>query len=633
MEHSTSPVADSNGRKAHLSKSRWNGRFSITVTLATAISLLVLVSVGTVLGVGIWLAQKNTLTLLSNSATQNVAVIVQRIIQHLKPAEYQAQFIATRISSGDIDPNDRKIIGLTLTGALAATPQVDAVMFIRPNLQTDFAGRTGPSGKVSFRTIDYSDDPIVRKRTREAYLAARQSRDLGARWIAPVWREQPKKTYMIVGYPVWRDDEWIGSVVAIVSVRELSEFLSKTTSADSGRRFILYGRSHVLAHPLMAQGYPDRTIAKPLPALAGFRDPVLAAIWQEENRSPVILNLAADTRGHVIDLEGGEYVYLYRRIDEFGTEPWYAGAYFRVADVSTAIQRMMISLVAGICALLLSLVAAVVLGRRIGRPIVEFSAAAAHIRDLEVTEVKELPGSIFRELNDQSKAFNAMLRALRWFQLYVPKKIVESLVKRGELRDTTSSARNLTVLFTDIAGFSTLSENMSASEVTAFVNRHFELVAGCIEAEDGTVDKFMGDSVMAFWGAPEPQEETAVRACRAALAIAEAVRAENEKRHAAGQPPVGIRIGVHTGTATVGNIGAPSRINYTIIGDSVNVGQRLEQLGKEICPAGTDVCILISGDTAAALGSGFTLVPVGPHKLKGRAGEVDIFKLEPARPG
>ncbi|MCY4309739.1 MAG: cache domain-containing protein, partial [Rhodospirillaceae bacterium] len=249
MERSTSPVADSSGRKVRLLKSRWNGRFSITVTLATAISLLVLISVGTVLGVGIWLAQKNTLTLLSENATQNVAVIVQRISQHLKPAEYQAQFIATRISSGDIDPNDRKIIGLTLTGALAATPQVDAVMFIRPSLQADFAGRTGPSGKVSFQTIDYSDDPIVRERTREAYLAARQSRDLGARWIAPVWREQPKKTYMIVGYPVWRDDEWIGSVVAIVSVRELSEFLSKTTSADSGRRFVLYGRNHVLAHP------------------------------------------------------------------------------------------------------------------------------------------------------------------------------------------------------------------------------------------------------------------------------------------------------------------------------------------------------------------------------------------------
>ena len=182
-------------------------------------------------------------------------------------------------------------------------------------------------------------------------------------------------------------------------------------------------------------------------------------------------------------------------------------------------------------------------------------------------------------------------------------------------------------MFTDIAGFSSVAENLSAPEVAAVVNRHFEIVAGCIEAEDGTVDKFIGDSVMAFWGAPDAQADAAERACRAALAIADAIRAENDRRRSEGDVPLGIRIGIHTGSATVGNIGSPGRINYTIIGDAVNVGQRLEQLGKSLFPEGSETAILVSGATAAALGPDFHPTPAGKHLVKGRAGEIDVFKL------
>ncbi len=234
---------------------------------------------------------------------------------------------------------------------------------------------------------------------------------------------------------------------------------------------------------------------------------------------------------------------------------------------------------------------------------------------------------MFRELDQQAKSFNAMLRALRWFELYIPRKVVERLVKRGDIDDTISSAREITVMFTDIAGFSSVAENLSAPDVAALVNRHFEIVAGCIEAEDGTVDKFIGDSVMAFWGAPDAQPDAAERACRAALAIAEGIRAENVRRRSGGEAPLGIRIGIHSGSATVGNIGSPGRINYTIIGDAVNVGQRLEQLGKTLCPEGSETAILISGATAAGLGPEFHPTPVGIHSVKGRTGEVDVFTL------
>ena len=596
----------------------WNGRLSITVTLAAAISLLVLVSVGGVLGVGIWLANKNTLALMSANANQGLAHTVDRIERHLLPAEDQARFIAERVESGEFDPEDRTTFGRLLTGGLAGVPQIESISFSDPGLKTFFAARYG-GGRLELGELDHSDDPRYRE-----YLAAMPE---GPHWVPPYWIKRHAGTYFSRVYPVRRDGLFLGAAAATVSIRELSAYVRKVGKGDPGTWFVLYGRDLVLAHPLMADGYPGLSLDNPLPRLAEFRDPVLAAIWREEERSDLVISLSRGTGGHSLRVGGEGHVFLFRSLHGFGPEPLIVGVRFHVEDVSAELRRMTVALMVGIGALALSIVAAVLLGRRIARPIVRFSAAAGRVRELNIAEIGDLPGSVFRELDQQARAFNAMLSALRWFELYVPRKVVGRLVRRGNIDDTISSARKITVMFTDIAGFSSVAEHLSAPEVAALVNRHFEIVAGCIEVEEGTVDKFIGDSVMAFWGAPEAQADAAERACRAALAIADGIRAENARRREEGNAPLGIRIGIHTGSATVGNIGAPGRINYTIIGDAVNVGQRLEQLGKTLFPADSETAILVSGATASELGPDFHPAPAGRHPVKGRATELDVFRL------
>lgn len=597
----------------------WNGRFSITITLVTAIGLLTLVSVGGVLGVGVWLAQKNTFSLLSDIAHQSVAAEVNRIEQHLRPAEFQATFLAEQIASGKVDAADEQRLNDLFTGALAAAPQIDSVLFIGTDMQAFFAANTGRHGRVANGRFDYSKDAEVIQRMRDAVP--------GVNWGEPIWREDPKQTYINVAVPVVADGSRKGVVVAAVSVQGLSNFLSGDNIGTTGSRFILYGRDHVLAHPLNASDLQGRSNDSPLPPLADFRDPVLAAIWQQDDRHAVILNLPEGTDGHVIEIGDEPFIFFYQRVYSFGETPLIAGLYFKRGEVGEEVRRMMISLFVGIGALILSVLAAVLIGRRIARPIVRFSTAAGRIRDLEIAKVTDLPGSIFRELNDQSHAFNAMLRALRWFEFYVPKKIVEQLVRRGDVAGMVSDARNVTVLFTDMVGFSTVSQDMSASEVAELVNHHFSLIGACVDAEEGTVDKFMGDSMMAYWRAPQKQKNRAERACRAALAMAAAIHNDNKERAARGEPPIGMRIGIHSGRVTVGNIGTPDHLNYTIIGDDVNVGSRLEQLGKELYPAGTEVSILISGDTNGDLGDNFQTEFAGRFELKGRAGEVEVYRL------
>ncbi|MHC4610944.1 MAG: adenylate/guanylate cyclase domain-containing protein, partial [Planctomycetota bacterium] len=236
-----------------------------------------------------------------------------------------------------------------------------------------------------------------------------------------------------------------------------------------------------------------------------------------------------------------------------------------------------------VAVLLMAIGTAVMVGRRIARPIRRLAGEAKRIGDFDFATVSELPGSRFEELNDAAGAFNAMLRGLRWFETYVPRTLVKLLIGRGEAKSLASVERRVTVLFTDIAGFTGLSQTMPAAEIADFLNHHFALVAKCVEAEGGTVDKYIGDSVMAFWGAPEPQPDHTERACRAAIGVSIALKSDNMARKREGKPPVRVRIGVHTGEVVVGNIGAPGRINYTIVGDTVNAASRLEQLCKGRC--------------------------------------------------
>ncbi len=599
--------------------SRWYGQVPITITLATAIGTLVLVAVGVVFGVGVWLAQKNTFDLLKFNAEQSVAADVSQFTKHLRPAEDLTRFLARQIGDANVDASNTTILNSLLTGALAGAQQIEAILYIDIDQKAHIARRNRETGKVETTEIDQSERP-----PDQVNLEDLRS---GPRWGAPVWRERFQKTYLNRFHPVTRDGEFIGAVGAVTSIEGLSNFIDQHGVRTEGKSFILYGRNEVLAHWSLIDGYPGRTTEHPLPLLASFADPVLASIWQPAGRREMPQTNPQMISSHFMELFNEHYAFVYRSVEGFGPEPMIIGAYFQANDSIKEIQRMSAALIAGIVTLLVSLLAAIFLGHRIAQPIVRFSSAAGQIRDLDVSRVDQLPGSVFRELNDQSIAFNSMLRALRWFELYVPKKLVERLIRNTRDEKTSSAAREVTVMFTDIVGFSSISEGMSASDVATFVNHHFSLVADCIESEQGTIDKFIGDAVMAFWGAPELQQDSAERACRAALAIARSLHADNKQREARGDEPVYLRIGIHTGKATVGNIGSPGRINYTLIGDTVNIGQRLEQLGKQLYPAGTEVAILISAETQSRLGTDFTTVSAGQQKLKGRKEIVEVYKL------
>jgi len=184
--------------------------------------------------------------------------------------------------------------------------------------------------------------------------------------------------------------------------------------------------------------------------------------------------------------------------------------------------------------------------------------------------------------------------------------------------------RQISVIFADIRNFTSLAEQLSPDAVVRTLNHYLGILTAAIWQEEGTLTMFIGDALMAIFNAPLPQPDHAARAVRAACAMREALERANEQT-LVGQAPVQYGIGVHTGPALVGNIGSSERLqNYTAIGDTVNIAQRLQSNA-------TANHILISADTCAAAGTAILVAQLDPITVKGRTQPLPVYQLDGLR--
>jgi adenylate cyclase len=218
----------------------------------------------------------------------------------------------------------------------------------------------------------------------------------------------------------------------------------------------------------------------------------------------------------------------------------------------------------------------------------------------------------------------ARIRGL--FARYVSNEVVEKLLSEERRPDLAGEAVTVTVLFSDIRNFTTISEKLSAHEVVEMLNAYFTRVCEPILAEGGTVDKYIGDAVMAVFGAPVAHPDHARRALRAALAMAAeaaAFRAWMQRRFPdRGLPEFAVGVGLHTGEAVIGDIGTPRRSDFTAIGDTVNAASRLESASKQLG------CVIVASEaTLRAAGSGFRTGKMETLQVKGRAEPIGVFEV------
>jgi adenylate cyclase len=199
--------------------------------------------------------------------------------------------------------------------------------------------------------------------------------------------------------------------------------------------------------------------------------------------------------------------------------------------------------------------------------------------------------------------------------------VIEAVLAHPEHEDTPVTVRETTILFADIVNFTPRCESLPPEEVAAFLNLFFSLAADAIFEHGGTLDKFIGDAVMAFFGAPLPQEDHAERAVRSAVDLLRAVGRWNAERAAEGLDRVDVRVAIHSGPVVVGDIGSASRVDYTVLGNTVNVAARLEEYAAE--PGQ----IVIGETTHAAVANLFPTEHLGNAQLKGLSRKIAVYKV------
>jgi adenylate cyclase len=267
-----------------------------------------------------------------------------------------------------------------------------------------------------------------------------------------------------------------------------------------------------------------------------------------------------------------------------------------------------------------------IFGGRMSRSLKDITAQAAKLQRMAAPDTSPVT-SYVKEIYELGSTVYLAQRAIWSFARFVPKEIVRRVIDNSISTELGGVREEITVLFTDVRDFTTIAESTDPDTLMHQTSRYFSALTDAFLAEGGTVDKFIGDAVMVFWNAPNPQPDHVGRACRAVLAGKAAAEILNSQFEAEGLRPFFTRFGIHVGEAVVGNLGSTERMNYTALGNTVNLASRLEGLNKQFGTA-----ILVSEDVYLRVRPHFQFKALQSVTAKGMTKETRVFELVGASP-
>ncbi|WP_461208351.1 adenylate/guanylate cyclase domain-containing protein [Desulfocurvus sp. DL9XJH121] len=406
-----------------------------------------------------------------------------------------------------------------------------------------------------------------------------------------------------------------------LALSDMSRFLARQKVGEASCVFIFKAGGELVA-------YPDE--AKVVKSVTRDEATLVECALIEDLGEPVLSRYhelfraggGAPFARKVFTVDGRDYIARAEAMPERYGPGQYLGMVVPMEEFTGPIIRagkksILVSLL-----LLLAFVPVIIwVSRRISKPIRLLAEEAERIRRFELDAPLTVSSRI-TEIKYLSTTMRAMKSTLASFGVYVPKALVREIMKRDIVPRLGGERQELTLLFSDIANFTTLSESMNAEELAHKVSDYFQALGSVILEGGGTIDKFIGDAIMAFWNAPTPTSDHAAKACFAALRCRASSRALNQAWEARGEPAMHTRFGLHSADAVVGNIGSPDRMNYTAMGAAVNLASRLEGLNKHFKTE-----ILASESVAQRCADRFLFRTVGKAVPKGALAPVAVFEL------
>ena len=409
-----------------------------------------------------------------------------------------------------------------------------------------------------------------------------------------------------------------GVLAADLKLDTFSDFVQTQRPGEHGIVLIFDSTGSLIAYPGYAQLVVD--------AMTHPSDPQLPNI--KESNSGVVAAVLRMSRGRdhyegsIRDDQGRDYLF---RVAKFTLGEQYDANIMLLAAQEDFVQNVRRLQFTGLILAIIASAAFIpivwIFGSGMSRSLKSVTAEAVKLQRLAKPGTLPVTSRI-REIHELGSAMNLAQRAIWSFAHFVPKDLVQQIINNSISTDLGGVRGEITVVFTDVRDFTTIAESADPDILMHQTSRYFSVLTEAFLAEGGTIDKFIGDAVMVFWNAPNPQPDHVERACRAALAGRLACEKLNSQFDAEGLKPFFTRFGIHVGEAVVGNLGSTERMNYTALGNTVNLAARLEGLNKQF---GT--VILVSEDVHLRVQHCFQFRAFDAVIAKGMTKETRIFEL------
>ena len=409
-----------------------------------------------------------------------------------------------------------------------------------------------------------------------------------------------------------------GVIAADLKLDDFSDFAYAQRPGEHGTALVFDQAGLLLAHPDFAQFVADAMTHPSHPQLFNIKemDGGLAAsvlkTWDGGDQYD----------GSVRDKRGLNFLF---RLRKFTLGEQHSLNVLMIAqqnDFVKNIQKLQhVALIIAMIAVAAFVPAVWLFGSKMSLSLKAITAQAGKLQTLAAPDGSQV-GSYIKEVFELGLTVSLAQRAIWSFSRFVPKELVRRVIDNSISTELGGVRREITVLFTDIRGFTTIAESSDPDALMRQTSRYFTALTEAFLAEAGTVDKFIGDAVMVFWNAPNSQPDHIERACRAALGGKLASEQLNAQFEAEGLQPFFTRFGIHIGEAVVGNLGSAERMNYTALGSTVNLAARLEGLNKEYGTA-----ILASEELYSRARHCFRFKEIGSVVAKGMTKETRIYEL------
>jgi adenylate cyclase len=541
---------------------------------------------------------------LANAASETLDKIDRKLREHLEDARHWARDdLVIRAALGEIDP-DLKVLS-TLDEVRRTYGGIPDLLVVSTDGKVQAAADARLMGK-----------PLPAELAKLRAELPENSFFAGPRWLA---HANARCLLMVLPIELAEAEVAIGELLVLLDFADIYAIIDAVKVTEAQPWFLLLERSgHAIGLPVaLRTQWADR---RPTPREIGLSTDLDSL--KNLGGSSLLSNPASDDT----DLVGGGCSKGYRDFTGLGWTLLYrvAGreAFAPVTELRSEVVRVGLTLTA-----LVTLIG-LLMALQVVRPLATITDAMQQVREGNF-EVK-LQAVTSGEVGRLVESFNFMLQGLKdrefmrdVFSKHVSPAVARKILSERDALQLGGERRRACILFTDIRSFTTLSEQLPAPEVVALLNEYFTGMVSVVFRHEGMINKFIGDALMAVWGVPFDVPHATARAAFAALEMQQCIRAISERRTAAGLPAVKMGIGFTTGDVVAGNIGSPERMEYTVIGDEVNIASRVEGLTKQF---GAEV--IMSESSYLELREICEAQALGEVKVKGREQPITVYRLD-----